>query len=533
MLTYELGRGAGESLYEQLYRALRCDMEHGVLAAGERLPSKRALAQHLGVSVITVEGAYRQLVAEGYVRAVPRSGYYVQPNAFLPGDVQLSGEAMVTDGRNGSEGPRKEPDEQPNQCESGENGPSGQCRDEGSTPLRPLVTIFRSEGDTVLADFTGASAPEGVFPYAAWARTMRVVLSDENEGSLRQASGPQGSLRLREAIAAHLRGSRGMQVSPDQIVVGSGAQSLYGIIVQLLGRDKVYGVEDPGYPRLTRIYRANDVSVATVPLDEEGPVPEALSRAGVQVLHCMPSHQFPTGLTTPVGRRVELLAWAVSCEGRFLIEDDFDCEFRMEGRPMPTLASLDGIGRVIYVNTFTKTLGAAFRIGYVVLPPALASRFRDELGFYACSVGALEQLTLARFMEAGDYERHVNRQRTHFRRVLQRVVEGLQKGPGAPWMRLRNQGSGLHFLLEITGGGAGTHEVEERVAQAAAREGVLLAPLGQYRLGAELGGRSEVRGAYDLPAFVMSFAGVPEERAEEAGARVSKAVAEVCCGLPW
>lgn len=499
MLTYELSRGAGESLYEQLYRALRRDMEHGVLAAGERLPSKRALARHLGVSVITVEGAYRQLVAEGYVRAVPRSGYFMQLGLRSCGEM---------------------PDARANASDRGLLARS-QGAAEGGAVERP-----------VFADFTGAAVPEGLFPYAAWARTMRAVLSDENEESLRQASGPQGSLRLREAIAAHLRGSRGMQVGPDQIVVGSGAQSLYGIIVQLLGRDKVYGVEDPGYPRLARIYRANDVSVATVPLDEEGPMPEALSHAGVQVLHCMPSHQFPTGLTTPVGRRVELLAWAASCEGHFLIEDDFDCEFRMEGRPMPTLASLDGAGRVIYVNTFTKTLGAAFRIGYVVLPPALAARFRDELGFYACSVGALEQLTLARFMESGDYERHVNRQRTHFRRVLQRVADGLQKGPGAPWMRLRNRGSGLHFLLEVTEGSAGAREVEERVAQAAAREGVLLAPLGQYRLDAELGGRPEAHGSYGLPAFVMSFAGVPEERAEEAGTRVSKAVADVCRGLP-
>ena len=298
-----------------------------------------------------------------------------------------------------------------------------------------------------LADFTGATAPEGVFPYAAWARTLRRVLADESERTVLEAAGPQGSPRLRAAIAAHLRGFRGMEVHPDQIVIGSGAQSLYGLLVQLLGRDLVYGVEDPGYPRLASIYRSNDVAVRPIALDEEGPSLEVLERAGIDVLHCTPSHQFPTGITVPVSRRRALVEWAygtseksesvlaprvsdgpsrpseakwdpenalvdecgsgkvggmLETRSRYLIEDDFDCEFRMAGRPVPTLATLDGAGRVIYANTFSKTLGGAFRIGYVVLPEELAERFRDKLGFYTCTVGALEQLTLARFMESGE-----------------------------------------------------------------------------------------------------------------------------------
>lgn len=491
MLTYTLDRASKASLYEQLYRGLRADVESGALEAGCRLPSKRSLARHLGVSVITVEAAYGQLAAEGYVRSVPRSGFYVQE----------VGPRAARDARARS---RQRCDE------------TGYGRDGAGD----------SDAAEWLADFTGATAPEGLFPYAGWARTLRRVLADESERTVLQAAGAQGSPRLRAAIAAHLRGFRGMEAHPDQIVVGSGAQSLYGLLVQLLGRGLVYGVEDPGYPRLARIYRSNDVQVAAVSVDDAGPMPAALTAVGVEVLHCMPSHQFPLGTTTPVGRRHELLAWARGEEGvavrgadhsRYLIEDDFDCEFRMAGRPVPPLAALDNAGRVVYANTFTKTLGAAFRIGYVVLPWELAQRFRDQLGFYACTVGALEQLTLARFMESGDYERHVNRQRTYFRRVQNALVEALAASRAADRLHLRNVGAGLHFLMEVRGAGKTDAAACERaIAACTEARGVRLAPLSGYRM----------EGASDVPAFVMSFAALAEERASAAAAVIADAVRE-------
>lgn len=515
MLTYALNRGARASLYEQLYRALRADIESGVLEAGVRLPSKRAFARHLGVSVVTVEGAYDQLVAEGYVRAVPRSGFYVQaigPKAMAP--LRSSAPEDMKPSRRGASGVAGMFGGAP----SGEEG-EGRCGAvEGSGSARAASRPW-------LADFAGATAPEGVFPYAAWARTLRRVLAEESERTVLEAAGPQGSPRLRAAIAAHLRGFRGMEVRPEQIVIGSGAQSLYGLLVQLLGRNLVYGVEDPGYPRLMRIYESNDVAVRPIALDGEGPALEALGRAGVDVLHCTPSHQFPLGITVPVSRRRALLEWV--CGGaRYLIEDDFDCEFRMAGRPVPTLAALDGAGRVIYANTFSKTLGGAFRIGYVVLPEALAKRFRDRLGFYACTVGALEQLTLARFMESGDYERHVNRQRTRYRRLLGALTEGLATSPAGAHLRFANVGSGLHFLMEIEGaeGARGVRDAEseiaafeERVAQCAAARGVRLAPLGRYRLGNGAAARRR-------PAFVMSFSSLKEETIPEVAGIVSEAV---------
>lgn len=613
MLTYVLNRGGETSLYEQLYRALRADIESGVLAAGARLPSKRAFAKHLGVSVVTVEGALDQLVAEGYVRAMPRSGFYVQeigPNlasfsrvstretAKSPSKAGFEGKSALGVAKMGvSEGGGVEKLEKLATkdksfciaCGEGDvSGARGGFRGEASlcgnaTKIRSNASIEddRAEcgaswngqndagcgaswcgqngaGRKWLADFTGATAPEGVFPYAAWARTLRRVLADESERTVLEASGPQGSPRLRAAIAAHLRGFRGMEVHPDQIVIGSGAQSLYGLLVQLLGRDLVYGVEDPGYPRLTRIYESNDVAVRPIALDGEGPVLEALERARIDVLHCTPSHQFPTGITVPVSRRRALLEWACDAAARYLIEDDFDCEFRMAGRPVPPLAALDGAGRVIYANTFSKTLGGAFRIGYMVLPEALAERFRDRLGFYACTVGALEQLTLARFMESGDYERHVNRQRTRYRRLLSALIDALAASSAGDHLRFANAGAGLHFLMEVRGVEGDERDgatFEERVARRAAIRGVRLAPLGRYRFtGCEAGapGSSsnetvgcrgearEVEGARRVcdemqsgcsegrgrrrPAFVMGFSSLEEETIPEVAGIVSEAV---------
>lgn len=556
MLTYALNRTARESLYEQLYRALRLDIESGALGAGDRLPSKRAFAKHLGVSVVTVEGAYDQLVAEGYVRAVPRSGFYVQeigPNLTSFSRISTSVEVKVPLGDSSG---AKSASCRPEARISGNDGVEKlEKLARKGAPFciahseEGLAGVSPGAGRKWLADFTGATAPEGVFPYAAWARTLRRVLADESERTVLEASRPQGSPRLRAAIAAHLRGFRGMEVHPDQIVIGSGAQSLYGLLVQLLGRDLVYGVEDPGYPRLTRIYESNDVTVRPIALDGEGPALESLARAGVDVLHCTPSHQFPTGITVPVSRRRSLLEWAQSgvaapkdgaaageargrsvkassARPRYLIEDDFDCEFRMAGRPVPPLAALDGAGRVVYANTFSKTLGGAFRIGYMVLPEALAERFRDRLGFYACTVGALEQLTLARFMESGDYERHVNRQRTRYRRLLSALIDALAASSAGDHLHFANAGAGLHFLMEargVEGDERGGATFEERVARRAAIRGVRLAPLGRYRFtGCEAGWRR--------PAFMMSFSSVKEETIPEVVGIVSEAVmAEVGC----
>lgn len=462
VLTYAMDDRGDENLYVYLYQCIRRDIESGVIASDQRLPSKRALAGHLGVSVITVEGAYAQLEAEGYIRSVERRGYYA--NAVAASIPDAAGAA-------------------PTRCQV----PS---REEPTCQQVPLV-----------ADFTGATPPVGLFPYALWARTVREVLTESSEESLLHEAAPTGSPRLRCAIASYLRGVRGMEVDPNRIVVGAGAQMLYGLIVQLLGRDCGYAVENPGYPRLSSIYRANDVGLSHVALDAAGISMEGLRASGASVAHVMPSHQYPTGLVTSVGRRYELLAWANEAPGprRYIIEDDYDFEFRLAGRPVPALQSIDAMGRVIYTNTFAKSLGPAFRMGYMVLPEQLMGEFEERLGFYSCTVSAVEQLTLARFIENGDYERHVRRARTRYRQVRDQLMGALRSSAFGGRLVIEGADAGLHFLMgvrDVAGDDAALTEKARGL-------GVGLAPLPGFVEGA-------MPGVDDAGCrwFVMSHAGV-------------------------
>lgn len=484
MLTYSLDDRKGESLYGYLYQCIKRDIAEGAIAAGERLPSKRALAKHLGISLVTVEGAYTQLTAEGYVRSEQRRGYFANAVALAVAGRRKGGDRDFSEAA-----PACVPEAAPEVC------------------APPLV-----------ADLAGGSVASELFPSAVWAKTVRDLLSREPEHALLCESPSMGAMRLREAIAGHLRAFRGLDVHPDQIAVGSGAQTLYGFIVQLLGRDRRFAVEDPGYPRLARIYESNDVRLSHVPLDAQGVKVAALRAAGVDVVHLMPSHQFPTGLVTPISRRYELLGWATDASGRYIVEDDYDCEFRLAGKPIPTMMGIDADERVIYANTFSRSLGLAFRIAYLVLPPHLAERFQSDLGFYSCTVSTMEQLALACFIENGDFERHVNRMRGYCRAMRSELVKALAASPLAESAVVEGAEAGLHFLLRID-----TSASEFALAAAARREGVALLPLASFRRRGPSNGDSRGAASYTYPGesrpsaekrgrgscrFLVSYAGL-------------------------
>ena len=238
-----------------------------------------------------------------------------------------------------------------------------------------------------------------------------------------------------------------MNVNPDNIVIGAGAQLLDTMLVQLHGSDKIYAVEDPGYLRLTCIYQAMGCKVCHIPLDGEGVSLSDLLNTGADVLHLMPSHQYPTGLVTSIARRYALLSWAAEQPGRYLIEDDFDCEFRLAGKPISALASIDAAQSVIYTNTFSKSLSSALRLAYMVLPDELMERFRRELGFYASSVSSVDQVALARLLELGDYERHVNRVRVRAREARDGLVSLLRKAFPAGEVSIEHADAGLYCVL--------------------------------------------------------------------------------------
>lgn len=407
MLDYNLEKRGEASLYEYVYQQIRDDIVAGRIAAGEHLPSKRAFASHLGISVITIENAYSQLLAEGYICSMPRRGYYA---CELPEAPVLASAETELDRDSAAAG--------------------SNAHDAGEQPEQ----------------FASLS-PSALEAARLWQSALRATLTSEDEREIFSPAPAQGTARLRLAIAHHLRGTRGMNVNPDNIVIGAGAQLLDTMLVQLLGADKIYAVEDPGYLRLTRIYQAMGCKVRHIPLDGEGVNLGELLDAGADVLHLMPSHQYPTGLVTSIARRYALLSWAAERPGRYLIEDDFDCEFRLAGKPIPALASIDAAQSVIYTNTFSKSLSSALRLAYMVLPDELMERFRRELGFYASSVSSVDQVALARLLESGDYERHVNRVRVRAREARDGLMVLVRKAFPAGEVSIEHADAGLYCVL--------------------------------------------------------------------------------------
>lgn len=494
MFFYDTESRGDLAIYEYLYRCIRHDIAHGKVEPGQKLPSKRTLAKQLGVSLITIEAAYDQLVAEGYIRSRERCGYYacdLAPAAKIeePRSARHRAEAAKATATNGG---RENHAANP-------NGPQPVSQDgerpKSSTDYRPTIDPAAAPSDAdfvptidgsaapcpqntpsdapLLADFTHSTLATTMLPYSAWAKAVRRTLSDESAASLAEAASAAGSPELRSAIADHLRQYRGMDVSPDQVIIGAGSQTLYQLLVQLLGRTRRYAVEDPGYPLLTRMYEQQDAQVAHIGLDDSGIDIDALEASDASVAHIMPSHQFPTGIVTTAARRRELLNWARKGD-RYLIEDDYDSEFRMAGRPIPSLFGIDAAERVLYLNSFAKSLGAAFRMAYLVLPPQLAQRFRKQLGFYANTVSPLDQLALARFIEQGHYDRHVNRLRTHARKTQDTLVNALHEAFG-DCITFAGLNDGLHFIMQLE-----SERDERELATAAEAAGIRIAPLSSF-----------------------------------------------------
>jgi GntR family transcriptional regulator/MocR family aminotransferase len=386
-------------LYEQLYIYIRSEIESGNIGSGEKLPSKRALASHLKISVVTVETAYSQLLSEGYIYSVPGSGFYAET---LPDRIKPSAKKNIS-----------------------------------------LPKIEKPEFEF---DFRTNRVDTDCFPFSVWAKLSREILSAGSDELLQSCNG-KGVYELRQAISDYLREFRGMNVFPEQIVVGAGGEYLTGLLVQLLGRDKIYGVEEPGYVNTYKVFQANCHSVVPIELDSNGASVKSLVEQNVQIAHITPSHHFPLGTVMPATRRHELLAWAESGDGRYIIEDDYDSDFRLYGKPMPTLQSLDVCNRVVYLNTFTKSLAPSMRIGYMVLPLELTNLLDEKLGFYACTVPVFEQLILAEFMKRGYFERHISRMRKLYLARRDFFIDALNSSKLSDILYISGANAGMHLML--------------------------------------------------------------------------------------
>lgn len=428
MLTYSFENKGNDSLYEYLYKQIKTDIMNGTLLPDEKLPSKRALAKNLAVSTITVENAYNQLCAEGYLYSVPKSGFYVSDIAsYKPISIEK--------------------------------------------PTRTFSTI--NESTEYFTDFVNNSTSTDTFPFATWTKLLRETMS-EYADKLMARSPSAGIPQLRSAIADYLYQFRGMNVEPEQIIIGAGTEYLYGLIIQLLGRDKIYAVEDPGYQKITKIYRANEVNCVPISLDAQGIIIDDLHSSKADILHISPAHHFPTGIVTPISRRYEILSWAALGE-RYIIEDDYDSEFRLQGKPIPSLQSIDTLEKVIYINTFSKSLTSTIRISYMVLPKTLIARYNELLGFYSCTVSNFEQYTLAKFIEKGYLEKHINRMRNYYRSLRDTILTCIKNQPGFSKTTILEEDAGLHFLLKVN-----THLSDDELINKAAAQGIHISCLSGY-----------------------------------------------------
>ena len=435
MLTYNLTATGSDSLYESLYKCIKNDILQGKLCAGEKLPSKRSFAKNLGISVITVENAYGQLSDEGYIYSMPKRGFYVS-------DID-----MVANPNTGAK----------------TSADANLFDDSASIACSPYF-----------ADFSSNQTDSEIFPFTIWTKTVRSVLND-NRIQLMINPPCGGILPLRNAIASYLGDFRGMKVAPHQIIIGAGTEYLYGLLIQLLGKNLIYGVENPGYHKIGKICKSMGVTYRHVDLDESGVSIHELEEKKIDIIHTSPSHHFPTGLVMPVSRRYELLGWAAKEKERYIIEDDYDSELRLSGKPFPTLQSIDISGKVIYTNTFTKTLASTVRISYMVLPEDLATRFYNELSFYSCTVSNFEQYTLAEFMENGSFEKHINRLRNYYQNKRDAILKELKSGSIGKYITIQEEEAGVHFLMHIQSDCA-----EAEIIEKAKAGGVKLDPLSRY-----------------------------------------------------
>lgn len=448
-ITLTLEGNSRIPMYEQLYRYFAEEIQSGRLPAGTKLPSKRSLCAHLGVSRSTVENSYAILVAEGYVQAVAKSGYYVAD--LVPYGAAAPSAATVI--------------------------------------ARPPVEKPRVNFSTSLVDTSA-------FPYASWAKLNREVIC--NAPDLLQRGDRQGEPALRSALAAFLQEYRGVRCSADQIVVGAGTEYLLELLIQLFDPNAVFALEDPCYAVTWHSVRNSGRRLRFIPVGETGiSIPE-LKRSDASVVYITPSHQFPMGVTMPAVQRSQLLHWASSAPDRYIIEDDYDCEFRYGAHPIPAMQSMDRNGRVVYIGSFSRSLAPSIRVAYMVLPEALLERYRTLFGYFSSTVSRYEQTVLARFLSEGFYERYLRRMCNLYRQRCARLTERIRSMNSR--ICISGDGGGLHFLMTLP------DRSEAELYLRATEQGIRLHRLSDY--------------AHEYPVrpstVVLGYGGVPDEALDEA-----------------
>lgn len=460
-LTINLDSRSKKPLYEQIYDYIKSDIQNGRIPYGEKLPSTRALAKYLEVSRSTVELAYEQLLSEGYIESAPYRGFFV---AQIDELYQLKKEEK---------------------------------KSERKIEKKKVYQY----------DFTPNGVDLNSFPYNVWRKLSKDILMDDRTELFRTGD-PQGEYGFRSAISNYLYQARGVDCTPDQVLIGAGSDYILMLLGMILGTEHMIAFEDPTYKQAYRVIHTLGYETVPVAMDRHGMKIQDLESTGADIAYVTPSHQYPTGIVMPIGRRMELLKWAYEKDGRYIIEDDYDSEFRYKGRPIPALQGMDQGGRVIYMGTFSRSIAPAIRVGFMVLPGELLSRYRSQAGFYACTVSRIDQKVLYHFITGGYYERHLNRMRAVYKGKHDVLLSGLKELEDMFW--IRGEYAGIHVLLTHKG-----QMPEKELIERAAGEGVRVYGMSE----AVIGENKDL-----VPSTViLGYANLKEKEIQEGCMRLARA----------
>jgi len=490
MITISFENRGKCGLCEYLYNSIKNQIIQGALKSNEKLPSKRTLAQNLGISVITVQNAYAQLISEGYIYSIEKKGFFVTD--LKPFEKETENSTFEQTDKNSEE------------FENCETDKIYRGKYEKKTK--------ETESQKWFADFGSNSTSYEKFPFNLWSHKMRQVLNSGDEKLLLRV-GVKGVLELRQAISRYLKEFRNMNVNPEQIVIGAGTENLYSMVVQLLGRNNLFAVENPGYQKVLYVCKLNGAKAIPIKIDQQGIDINELENSKVNIVHVSPSHHFPTGIVMPIRRRQEILNWAQNAENRYIIEDDYDSEFRFSGKPLPTLQSADKNGKVIYINTFSKTLAPSFRISYMVLPQKLLPDFEQKIGFYSCPVSSFEQFTLAKFIDDGSYGKHIIRMKNFYRNLRNSLISAIETSRFAKFCTIQEQEAGLHFLLTIESNFS-PDELVHRLAE----QKINMPMLNNFYYNKTTSNQTNT--------FVVNYSGIKKSRIPEIVTRMEKVILE-------
>ena len=426
MLTYVLNPENKLPLYLQLYNFIREDIRSGKLPFDTKLPSKRKLSSYLKVSQNTIQAAYTQLIEEGYIVAKERRGFFVSRIDYLQ-NIRIT----------------------PN-----------------------IQSNIPDSRHCAAYDFSYHGVDIPSFPYSIWRKLMKEVISEYDPELLLQ-SDSLGNYNLRSSIADYLHHSRGVNCCSSQVIISSGTEILFQSLIQLFDHESIYGIENPGYEKLNQLFTASRANFRAINIDRKGMLPEEVKKSGANILCITPAHQFPSGEIMPISRRMQLLNWANEASDRYLVEDDYDSEFKYSGRPIPALQGLDTGGKVIYMGSLSKSLSPAIRVSYMVLPLCLMKQYKERLSFVLCPVPIMEQKVLSRFIKEGYFERHLNKMRNIYKKKRELLVKSIQAFDKP--VEILGADAGLHLLLKINNG-----MTEKQLVSAAASNSVRVYGMSKY-----------------------------------------------------